>query len=285
MKSQPCILSLRQFFFLFFFSKALNHNVTSSQEKHLIIVQCDSELIGGDLIACARYRVYDLKAKAAQESHDCKATTRQEYQINDEHLPHVLFLIHLSRQAGSSSLISFQGDPWISHHIDDLKPSLDKVVATSDALKFTVRELFVGTSDSTPMYQESKFSLVDGDILDSTVVEKDEMLSSYSNHESDQIDVDNIEIEIHDQNEDHENYSSMEPLEVANISVASKEMVASMLKCPKVVSSCPLYHRLHGCIQSAVSKLNSSSKRRYTQIVAVLVSLIPKQSPATLGII
>ena len=69
------------------------------------MIQCYSGHLHGDLIACARHRIYDLMAKGDQEQ-----------------ITHVLFVIRLPRQL-SCSLVGFQGDPWISCHIDDLIPA------------------------------------------------------------------------------------------------------------------------------------------------------------------
>ena len=95
------------------------------------MIQCDSGHLYGDLIACARYRLYDLMARG-----------------DEEQSTHVLFIIHLPRQI-SSSLVGFQGDPWISAHIDDLMPSagdgtieLDEVVGG-----VSISAIFIGFAD------------------------------------------------------------------------------------------------------------------------------------------
>ena len=92
-----------------------------------MIVQCDSGHLHGDLIACARHRIYDLRAKA-----DKMLAT------------HVLFIVHLPQQVSSSSFVSFQGDPWISSHIDDLRQPSDTVVSTKEAITMTISEVFLG---------------------------------------------------------------------------------------------------------------------------------------------
>ncbi len=97
--------------------------------KCLVIIQCDSGHLNGDLIACARYRIYDLKAR-----------------IDEGLTTHVLFVIHLPQQVASSSFVGFQGDPWISAHIDDLRPPSDNTVAPDKASTMTMSELFMGKS-------------------------------------------------------------------------------------------------------------------------------------------
>ncbi len=93
----------------------------------LVILQCDSGHLNGELIACARHRIYDLRAKAEENQ-----TT------------HVLFIIHIPRQI-PCSLIGYQGEPWISAHIDDLKPSEEGMIELSEAIRgVQMSELFIG---------------------------------------------------------------------------------------------------------------------------------------------
>ena len=110
-----------------FFSPTFKVKEDGIPEKHLVIIQCDSGHMNGDLIACARYRIYDLKVKADKEQ-----------------ITHVLFIIHLPHQVASSSFVGFQGNPWISFHIDDLRPTTDNAVSAYDAIGLTISELFLG---------------------------------------------------------------------------------------------------------------------------------------------
>lgn len=91
-----------------------------------MIIQCDLGGVTGDLIACARYRIYDLKAKA-----------------DEEQRTHVLFVIHLTHQA-AGAFVGFQGDPWVSYHIDDLSASPENTVSASQAIALSLIELFRG---------------------------------------------------------------------------------------------------------------------------------------------
>ncbi len=104
-----------------------------------MIIQCDSGHVNGDLIACARNRIYDLKAKAD----DCQIT-------------HVLFVIHLPHHVVSSSFVGFQGDPWVSSHVDDLRPTADNAVMPHDVIGSTISELFLGTPDSSSFLLSSE---------------------------------------------------------------------------------------------------------------------------------
>ena len=98
----------------------------------LLVIQCDSGHLNGDLIACARYRIYDKRAEAAlwNEREGCT---------------HVLFIIHLPRQVAGSSFVGFQGDPWISTHIDDLRPTTDGTIALHKVMGLSISQLFYGS--------------------------------------------------------------------------------------------------------------------------------------------
>ena len=128
--------------FLLFFSPTFKVKEDGIPEKHLVIIQCDSGHMNGDLIACARYRIYDLKVKADQEK-----------------ITHVLFIIHLPHQVASSSFVGFQGNPWISSHIDDLRPTTDNAVSAQEAIGLTISELFLGRAKSETLVGQNYDSL------------------------------------------------------------------------------------------------------------------------------
>lgn len=90
--------------------------------------------MNGDLIACARYRIYDERVKALEKN---------KIQGRDG-TTHVLFIINLPHQVSTSSFVGFQGDPWISTHIDDLRPSYGDTIESLQAISATISELFIG---------------------------------------------------------------------------------------------------------------------------------------------
>lgn len=96
----------------------------------IIVIQCDSGHINGDLIACARYRIYDERVKALEKEG-----------IN---VVHVLFIINLPHQFSTSTFVGFQGDPWISTHIDDLRAYSQDTIEPQLAISATISELFIG---------------------------------------------------------------------------------------------------------------------------------------------
>lgn len=119
-----------------------------SKEECLIIIQCATGHLYGDLIACARYRVDDEREKAPVE---CGIT-------------HVLFVIHLPRQGRvngvtvGSSFVSFQGGKWLSAHVDDHSES---PISLQEALSTPISELFYNmgfssNSEDIPGRQRTK---------------------------------------------------------------------------------------------------------------------------------
>jgi len=56
----------------------------------------------------------------------------------------VLFIIHLPRHVLGSSFVGFQGDPWISAHIDVLSPTMHDKIALHEAMGISISCLFYG---------------------------------------------------------------------------------------------------------------------------------------------
>ena len=112
----------------------------NENENVLIIIQCQSGHQYGNLIACARYRVNDERVKIIK-------LTQSQLPNSKSHEPklygmtHVLFIIYLPRQTPSLSFVGFQGDPWSSVHIDDLKQA-DEEIISADAFELPISELF-----------------------------------------------------------------------------------------------------------------------------------------------
>ena len=74
---------------------------------------------------------------------------------SDGQITHVLYIIHLPRQM-SSSLVSFQGNPWISTHIDNLKHSTNDVIAPHEAVEVPISKLFIGGTPAPPVYSANE---------------------------------------------------------------------------------------------------------------------------------
>lgn len=99
-----------------------------------MVIQCDSGHLNSDLIACARYRICDeaIKARTKNKIH------------SQSNITHILFVIRLPQQEVNSRFVGFQGDPWISVHIDDLRPMSESTIRPEEALNASISELFIG---------------------------------------------------------------------------------------------------------------------------------------------
>lgn len=104
--------------------------------------------ITDDLIACARHRIYDLRANAERE-------------IKDEEVngTHVLFIIHLPVQSMQSSLVGFQGEPWISAHIDEIRPTSEGNITLDIAQGVSISKMFYGPFDDETLVQDHEFTV------------------------------------------------------------------------------------------------------------------------------
>lgn len=111
----------------------------------LLILQCDSGHLYGNLLACARYLIDDERAKSNQLE-----LIRRGSHSNDDYLmgnTHILFIINLPRQADinlttSSSFIGFQGGAWVYAHIDDIRPPPETALTLDEALSAPISQLF-----------------------------------------------------------------------------------------------------------------------------------------------
>ena len=145
------------------YSPAFQRDQVGSQDS-LLIIQCDSGDSDGDLIACARYRIYDEGVKSMKQNSilECKGNT------------HVLFVIHLPQQSVGSSFVGFQGDPWVSAHIDDLRRMNSDTVTLSEAMNMPISHLFIspdsddseleGSHESKQPFMATKESLAEVEV-------------------------------------------------------------------------------------------------------------------------
>jgi hypothetical protein len=245
-------------------------------EKHLVVIQCDSGHMNGDLIACARYRIYDLRVKA-----------------DEEQITHVLFIIHLPHQVANSSFLGFQGSPWISSHIDELRPSTGIAVSAQEAIGLTISELFLGKKNSQETeatssqqipaqlqvvdVKEEKFGY--GDISRENEEGPHLVLPGSNDDAQHLIEADEMEAETAwaaiEEN-------SQSPMPTVHATTSPQDAIATQ---PSVImpNRSPLFRRLHGCIQAAFSKLNDFNMKRSTKRVEILVHLIPKELPREIG--
>ena len=103
------------------------------QRNSLVIIQCQSGHLHGELIACARYRIGDERLKSMQQMPTSSQHVGQSYDLQKPPLTtrhtYVLFIIYLPRQTPPLSFVGFQGDPWSSVHIDELRETDEEVTS------------------------------------------------------------------------------------------------------------------------------------------------------------
>ena len=252
--------------------------------------------MSGDLIACAKYRIYDKRAESGNKR---------------EVWTHILFIIHLPRQVVGSAFVGFQGDPWISTHIDDLRPARDSTIALHEAMNVSISQLFYGTMSA------DKGERVGEEI--STFVDE-----VFQQNESEVMQVEAIQesmeqVEVTPFQEESNSQSPLPPLippllEQPQMGTSAEgELLTEAQEPLKFTSDAaelpmqqilpPLstrddfegysdphspppvegnhytqFRRLHGCIQPAAARLQDSAKNqeRATKRVAILVNLIPR---------
>ena len=179
---------------------------------------------------------------------ECKGTT------------HVLFVIYLPQQSVGSSFVGFQGDPWVSAHIDDLRRVTSDSVTLSEAMNMPISHLF-----NCQITEES---------VEQSQAPDEEMLQHLSKPK-------NLE-HIREQAEPMMDSSIAEHPQLV---LSNQQLVQPYFQPkPKTLKKSGYYLRLHGCIQAAASRLQDSAKNkeRATERVKRLVELIPR-SAANLG--
>ena len=201
---------------LYHFSPVFNHSDDTRPTDKLLIIQCDSGHLYGDLVACARYRVDDEREKAILQRKSHHGVT------------HVLFIVNLPRKESDTSrsgskMVGFQGGAWISAHIDDIRQSHKEELTLEEARSAPIHELFYNMkfNSSVPVIastevhmsleeEENKMTPVDeGDmevedieVIDEEMKEDDVIVSETPMEVDD--DKGGILIELADQQDDKE---------------------------------------------------------------------------------
>ncbi len=261
----------------------------------LVIIQCDSGHLNSDLIACARYRVCDeaIRAKAKNKI--------KNQSCDDKIITHVLFVIRLPQQETKSQFVGFQGDPWISVHIDDLRPTSRATVIPEQALNASISEIFIGKLNTkNSSHNDFEEQLRNGSQLevDQKRGIQQELSVSTSPHDnySDLHGADDVLSEEDIREKFHGLGTEQKVLEPAYQFIINSEdhvfeFVAEMAtfesgrglspKGSHAVHTDALFHpqhyRLLGCVQAAVSMLNDSQNDRAMHRIQTLMALIPKK--------
>ena len=242
----------------------------------MVVIQCDSGHSNGDLIACARNRIYDVRSEKERDTH-------------------VVFVIHLPHQAANSSFVGFQGDPWISVHIDDLRPTSESTIMPYEAMSTAISQLFLGHAAPSdrfelPMDAANTQEEVESDIEMDSQVSRPSLREGEGEGErggtqippegeGESMDEDELPPVDHDRDRMSEG-SGPEDSEDEKM---QEETAGGVEEAQPLTSLPPQCQRLHGCIQAAASKLQDNNKRRATQRVEILVNLVPKDIPLPLG--
>ena len=220
----------------------------------------------------------------------------------------MVFVIHLPHQAANSSFVGFQGDPWISVHIDDLRPTSESTIMPYEAMETAISSLFVGSiaplgdQFGLPMDQDSAANENNKDSEESDTEMDNRPFHREDMREGAQIPPHELEGEGESMDEDElphgeENGDRMSEgsgprgeyegermeEETAAAAVGDGGVGGDLLSQPSMALPPPQCQRLHGCIQAAASKLQDDNKRRATQRVEILVSLVPKDIHFPLG--
>lgn len=203
----------------------------------------------------------------------------------------MVFVIHLPHQAANSSFVGFQGDPWISVHIDDLRPTSPSTIMPYEAMGTAISQLFMGgviphnhLQVGTPMDQGSTADEEDEE-SDIEMDSRPSRKSLKSIDDGNEMTVLDIEDEGESMDEDEmptneEKMSEGSGLEESEGERMEEETAVGDAEVPQLPPQC---QRLHGCIQAAASKLQDDNKRRATQRVEILVNLVPKDIQFPLG--
>ena len=86
---------------------------------------------------------------------------KQNTILECEENTHVLFVIHLPQQSVGSSFVSFQGDPWVSAHIDDLRCMNSDTVTLSEAMNMPISQLFIRPDSKVSKEKERESSIAE----------------------------------------------------------------------------------------------------------------------------
>ncbi|XP_069786069.1 E3 ubiquitin-protein ligase rnf213-alpha isoform X4 [Narcine bancroftii] len=152
------LYSLQQFDTEHSFLKKIRHCIDYSPQNTILLIQTDFENSSqsANLIASAKYSTLNEISKNKR----------------DNRTIYVYFLTKLSRIEGGSAYRGFQGDPWQSVHIDDLRKSKDMFADMTAFKDIPISQLFGRDSgDPEPMIVNQKEAIFDKTkILDTTIL-------------------------------------------------------------------------------------------------------------------
>ena len=234
-----------------------------------MIIQCDSVHLKNDLIACARYRVYDdaIEAKVKNQIRGRHSTT------------HVVFIVRVPQQEVKSQFVGFEGEPWICVHIDELRTTTESTVLPQQADSAKISELFIGNRNETKQgLKPSKGKLKPVFVKESAEDEGENVLELHLPSESF---ASSIQIGPSTSQPVHK-FSSL----VGEDDDKKEDHQHTDTVLEKVADCEPLHaqhRRLYGCIQAAVSMLNDLKEDRSKQRIQKLLCFFSKSVDDRLG--
>ena len=136
---------------MFFLPSPLFVKDKNCHRSSLLIIQCDSDNISGDLIAYTRHCICEMQAKAL-----CNISKQS-------HSAHVVFIIHLPVMYST-----FIGYPWISCHIDELCPPQNGLTLTA-VQGATLSQLFYGQQENSKSTSVEDVQLAPSDVPEESI--------------------------------------------------------------------------------------------------------------------
>ena len=213
---------------------------------------------------------------------------------------HVLFVIHLPQQEIRSSFVGFQGDPWISSHIDDLRRTNHDSDTLNKAMTMPMSSLFI-FSDAEQKEPIPIGSLAEDEFEELQPFSETSVLSPERTVDHITADLEEfMEQPVHEKPNDDmllQHYESEDNTKATELMMESSTIQKSDQETcnedvsflhwqpqTKALKKSGCFDQLHSCIQAAVLRLQDSTKNmeRATELLKLLVDLIPR-SPEVLG--
>ena len=227
-------------------------------------------------------------------------------------ITHVVFIIHLPVQVANSTFVGFQGDPWVSCHIDQLRPSDKNAITLEVAQGVSVSQVFYGGLECAgPERQTSEISSNMEDLaferlssveegLEEAIFEgirENIPLMEQFGQEEERLKIVDIEGETDsDESNSSAGVANLEAMESSGSDkVHEDESFSSPPKLPSLSSASigtkafSEVHtqcvRLNSCIQAAVSRLQDTTlnKQRAAERVRFLIQVVPSNPIFPLG--
>ncbi len=151
---------------------------------------------------------------------------------------HILIVIRLPQQEVNSQFVGFQGDPWISVHIDDLRPTSEVTVIPEQALNAFISELFIGRLNERKERLEGQDNYMEADNYES-----EHMSDTVSYHSEDMSDDSSSSSSSSD--EESDKLESLPLPSIASLEVTNKmdtESFEPLFKAPEVASKDDAQH-------------------------------------------